>query len=80
MAIANDQIDEITSPLWKSARELGRIADAYPDLRDHFAGLAMQSLLADALRGRNWLAIKEDALWAQAYEAADAMLSAREGK
>jgi len=42
-------------------------------LRDEFAGLAMQGLLGDHARNFDLLAI-------EAYQMADAMLKAREGK
>lgn len=42
-------------------------------LRDHFAGLAMQGMLANGVHG---LLIKDTAEWA--YEQADAMLVERE--
>jgi hypothetical protein len=40
-------------------------------MRDHYAGLAMQSLLGDHVRNFDLLAI-------EAYQMADAMLKARE--
>jgi hypothetical protein len=46
-------------------------------LRDHFAGLAMQSLIAGG-KGENWWAEKDFA-W-NAYRQADAMLAEREKK
>lgn len=42
-------------------------------LRDHYAGLAMQAMFGDHVRNFDLLAI-------EAYQMADAMLAAREGK
>jgi hypothetical protein len=62
---------EETNPTWKEVHG-GFARDM--TLRDHYAGLAMQGMMVDVEQPRcNYIA-------QTAYELADAMLKAREGK
>ena len=72
---SNDNIEMFAAHLYNDGYHAKNRNTDSVALRDHFAGLAMQSLIAGG-KGENWW-VEKDFAW-NAYRQADAMLKERE--